>query len=100
MPENINYNVIKCEVNNGEDFVLELRVKYFLSEFNTSSGWTFNTQSGRPDKYQQGGKARSRYRGYRKCCLNVTHSEDKENQQAWKNTKCEAAINKCQCHYY
>ena len=103
LPENYQYKIIKCDDknNNGEEFDIEVRVnvttehgvKNFLAEFNSSSGCTFNCQSGRQDKHQDGGSARSRYRGYRKCCMNVSHSCDKENQQPGKNTNCPASIN-------
>ena len=31
--------------------------------------------------------------GYRKCCLNVSHSEGKESRQPGKITDCQASIN-------
>ena len=82
-------------------FDIELRVNVdsreglnkFLSQLNQSTQCTFNIQSGRQDKTQSGDNPRSSYRGFRKCCLNVSHSNDKENQQPGKNTKCEASIN-------
>ena len=102
LPKNFEYKIKTCDVTEHSEqnirFDIELRVnvesengvKSFLGEFNTSSGCTFNIQSGRQDKRQN---KRSRYRGYRKCCMNVAHCEDKENRQPGKNTNCEASLN-------
>ena len=84
---------IKCDMEIRVNVTNEANVKLFLSDFNTSSGCTFNCQSGRQDKRPNGNNARSQYRGFRKCCLNVTHCEGKENRQPGKNTECKASIN-------
>ena len=68
-------------------------VKTFLGDLNTSTGCTFNIQSGRPDRQGKGINPRCQYRGYRKCCMNVAQSENKENRQPGKNTNCEAGLN-------
>ena len=103
LPQGYEYQAVKCEVfNNDEEnpkFLTEFRVnvdteqelKSFISKFNTSSGCTFNIQSGRPDKKCD--TVRSSYRGFRKCCLKVCHKEDKENKQPGKNLGCKATLN-------
>ena len=58
-----------------------------------TTGCTFNTNSGRQDRRQDSDTARSRYRGFRKCCLNVSHKEGKENRQKGKNVECKANLN-------
>ena len=105
LPANYNYRIEKQEIkqsdHNNLQFDLEVRVnvktvngvKSFLSELNDSVGCTFNVKSGRPDRTQDSSTARSQYRGYRKCCMNVMSSEDKENRQPGKNTDCEAKLN-------
>ena len=105
LPENYEYKIITYKIEEQTEqnivFNVELRVnvkteqetKVFLSDFNTSSGCTFNIQSGRQDRHQDGNNARSKYRGYRKCCMNVSTSHDKENRQPSKNTDCKACIN-------
>ena len=75
LPERYNYKVEKCEVTDRDllnpKFLVEFRVdvdteqdlKTFLSDFNSSSGCTFNTKSGRQDRRQdsESDTARSRY---------------------------------------
>ena len=103
LPENYSYHVLQCNVVEVQtlSFYLEVRVNVesvdgvtqFLSDFNASSGCTFNQQSGRPDRKQDNSKSRSRIRGFRKCCMNIKDSVNKENLQPGKNTKCEAKFN-------
>ena len=106
LPDNYQYKIVTCSTTSGKsesdlNFEVEVRVnvstehnvRTFLNDFNLSSGCTFNTQSGRPDKRQDGDSARSKVRGFRKCCMNVAHGEDKENKQPGKNTDCQASIN-------
>ena len=93
----LNYNL---EHNNLQEmqFCLETRVdvgtqdnvKLFLSELNHSTGCTFNMQSGRQDR--QCDSHRAKYSGYRKCCMKVIKSGDREFQPG-KNTNCGAKIN-------
>ena len=102
LPPNYSYRIIKKDLKQGDpknlQFSLEVRanvdtvtkVKTFLSELNDSVGCTFNVQSGRPDRTQDTSTSRSQFRGYRKCCMNIMCSEDKENRQPGKNTKCKA----------
>ena len=86
--QNVKFDIeIRVNVNTQEG------VKLFLSQFNQSSQCTFNQQSGRPDKSESGTNPRSSYRGFRKCCLNVSHSDSKKDKQPGKNTKCEASLN-------
>ena len=103
-PQNYKYKSMS-DMSDSElsTFKVELRVnvkteegvKIFLNELNVSSGCTFNIQSGRPDKKSCENKKRSRskLRGFRKCAMNVSHSENKENLQPGKNTGCPASIN-------
>ena len=101
MPESYDYKIVSGSSRCLSHFEIEIRanvtteagVKQFLSELNVTSGCTFNTQSGRPDKRQDKNSSRSKLRGFRKCFMNVKHSEDKENQQPGKNTDCPASIN-------
>ena len=105
LPEGYEYKVIKCEVYNSDEtnpkFLTEIRanvnsqqdVKEFLSKFNSSSGCSFNVMSGRQDRRCDTAAAKARYRGFRKCCLNVCHKEGKENKQPGKNVACPASIN-------
>lgn len=102
LPEQYNYKVvvfnvkeqseqnIKCDIEVRVDVKTVPGVKTFLGDLNTSTGCTFNIQSGRPDRQGKGIKTRCQYRGYRKCCMNVAQSENKENRQPGKNTNCEA----------
>ena len=75
---------VSCEIELRVNVSSEENVKKFLSDFNTSSGCSFNVQSGRPDKNPKGDNARSQLPGYRKCCLNVSHCEGKDNQEKTK----------------
>ena len=83
------------------NFDMEVRVNVdskewvinFLAQLNQSTQCTCNIQNGRQDKAQSGHNARSSYRGFWKCCLNVSHNPDKENLQPGKNTQCQATIN-------
>ena len=105
LPEQYNYKVvafnvkeqseqnIKCDIEVRVDVRTVHAVKTFLGDLNTSTGCTFNIQSGRPDRQGSGVKPRCQFRGYRKCCLNVAQSEDKENRHPGKNTNCEAGFN-------
>ena len=105
LPEGYEYKVESCKVldDNSQNpkFCVEVRVNVdtdngvqsFLANFNTSSGCTFNIQSGRQDKRQDSDTSRSRYRGFRKCCMNVCHTEGKENRQPGKNVDCKASLN-------
>ena len=100
LPEAHNYKFLQyhLEQNNLQDnkFSLEARVdvctnvKLFLSELNHSRGCTFNMQSGRPDR--QCDSHRVKYSGYRKCCMKVIKSGDRELQSG-RNTNCGAKIN-------
>ena len=102
LPDDYDYKAIKCEVLNNEEtnpkFVTEFRVnvlteqelKTFLSKLNISSGCTFNVKQGRADK--KCNTSRTSYRGFRKCCLNVFHKEEKENRQPGKNLECKADL--------
>ena len=104
-PSDYQYKVVSHLVEENSvhniKFDIELRVNVdnregvtkFLSELNRSSQCTFNIKHGRQDKTQSEDSARSSYRGFRKCCLNVSHRSDKENQQPGKNTQCGATIN-------
>ena len=103
-PQNYQYKIIS-DISNSKvsAFKVELRVnveteegvKMFLNEFNVSSGCTFNIQSGRQDKKpsENNDRSRSKLRGFRKCSMNVSHNENKENLQPGKNTGCPASIN-------
>ena len=105
LPDNYNYKILGSNVGESESgdlkFNIEVRVnaatetevKTFLSDFNTSAGCTFNSKSGRTDKRGKGEHPRSVFSGYRKCCMNVAHCEDRGNQQPGKNTNCPAFIN-------
>ena len=84
---------VSCEIELRVNVSSKDNVKKFLSDFNTSTSCSFNMQSGRQDKHPKGDNARSQFRGYRKCCLNVLHREGKENRQPGKNTDCKASIN-------
>ena len=104
-PSDYQYKVVSHLVEENSvhniKFDIELRVNVdnregvtkFLSELNRSSQCTFNIKHGRQDKTQSEDSARSSYRGFRKCCLNVSHRSDKENQQPGKNIWCGATIN-------
>ena len=105
LPEQYNYKVvvfnvkeqseqnIKCDIEVRVDVKTVPGVKTFLGDLNTSTGCTFNIQSVRPDRQGKGINPRCQYRGYRKCCMNVAQSENKENRQPGKNTNCEAGLN-------
>ena len=94
--------VLKCELGElNEDnvkFTAEVRIncvseseeKVFLSDLNIKSGCIYNLAVGRQDKRQN---ARSLYRGFRKCCLNVTKFGDIPDQQPGKNTCCPSSLN-------
>ena len=84
---------IKCDIETRVDVETVSEVKTFLSELNTSTGCTFNVKTGRPDRQGQGLKPRIQYGGYRKCCMQVAHDENKENRHPGKNTNCEAGLN-------
>ena len=86
----MSYVSFDLEVRVGDS--TEDDVKKFLEDFNSSSGCTFNILSWRRDKRQVGGKAKSKLRGFRKCCLNVASSEKKAKQEG-KDINCEATIN-------
>ena len=102
LPDGYEYKILRC--NEGElkddnmSFTAEVRVncqteadvKQFLSDFNISSGCSYNMAVGRQDKRQEG---RSSYRGYRKCCLNVSKEGDRKDLQPGKNTVCPACLN-------
>ena len=68
-------------------------VKNFLEDFNTSSGCTFNIQVGRQDKTQDVATAKSEFRGFRKCCLNVCSKAGKLPKEKGKNVDCPSTIN-------
>ena len=97
LPDNYSYHVIQCNVGESQTlhFYLEVRVNVdsvdgvtqFLSDFNASSGCTFNQQSGRPDRKQDSSKSRSKIRGFRKCCLNIRDSANKENLEKIQNVR-------------
>ena len=102
LPKNFTYKILKyiCDENMFNfDLVFRVNVKTvsevnnFLSELNRSLGCSFNIRSGRPDRHQNNTAARSQLRGFRKCCLNVSDSENKENRQPGKNTNCQAKFN-------
>ena len=103
-PQSYEYKILSdMTSSNLSTFKVEFRVnvkteegvKAFLNELNVSSGCTFNIQSGRTDKKpsENNNRCRSRLRGFRKCAMNVSHSENKENLQPGKNTGCPASIN-------
>ena len=107
LPEDYLYKLISCEIVETDslpfldiNFDLEVRVNVtsedevtkFLQKLNMSSSCTFNIMSGRPDKKPDGPKARSKLRGYRKCCLNVKTLKGAKPQQAGKDTNCSACI--------
>ena len=107
LPGEFEYKFISYKIheNNFQDvkFTLETRVnvcdrnsvKMFLSKLNDSSCCTFNVQSGRPDRSSDSPSARRLMNGFRKCCMNVSSSEDKENKQPLqpgKNTNCGAKL--------
>ena len=103
LPANYEYKVVKFEMTEFEEdnihFTAELRVncesegevKVFLSTLNMSTGCTFNIASGRQDKRQDSG--RCKFRGYRKCSLNINKTGDKPDRQPGKNTACPASVN-------
>ena len=105
LPDQYSYHVVKFEVvsTNTSDlnFELETRVnvtavdevKHFLELLNGSTGCTYNIQSGRPDRIQDGAASRSKIRGFRKCCLNVSNNAEKKPKQEGKNTKCKSTVN-------
>ena len=105
LPDNYKYKVlshnvteysektISCDIEFRVNVTSEETVKTFLSDLNISTGCSYNIQSGRQDKRPTGDNARTQIRGYRKCCLNVSHCEGKENRQPGKNTDCKASIN-------
>ena len=71
-------------------------LKAFFQQFYETSGCTFNLKSGRQDRRSDCEKARSKLRGFRKCCMNVSDKQGKENRpslQPGKNTNCNAAFN-------
>ena len=70
-------------------------VKSFLGKLNESSGCTFNTKHGRPDKRPTGEKARTKICGYQKCSMNVhsNHQDPSRSQDPGKNTNCPASVN-------
>ena len=84
---------ISCDLEFRVNVNSEKEVKTFLSDLNSSTCCSFIIQSGRQDRRPKGDKARSSLRGYRKCCLNVSHSEGKESRQPGKITDCQASIN-------
>ena len=104
LPQQYSYRFIKCELEQENisttSFDIEIRlnvstdegVKTFLQDFNSSSGCTYNMMSGRQDRKQDGQHSRSKLRGFRKCCLNVSRN-GKRAKQAGKNTNCESTIN-------
>jgi hypothetical protein len=107
LPGEYKYKVIRYELheNNLNDvkFTLETRVnvcdksdvKVFLAKLNESSCCTFNVQSGKPDRSSDSATARRVLTGFRKCCMNIAGSEDKENKQPLqpgKNTNCGANL--------
>ena len=83
LPQNYRYKFIKFDIQqqSAKDikYNLETRVgvfteeevKVFLGNLNSSSGCTYNIQSGRRDKRKEGEHLRTIIRGFRKCCLNV-----------------------------
>ena len=86
LPDGYEYKILKCDEGGLQDdnmcFTAEVRVncqteadvKQFLSDFNISSRCSYIMAVGRQDKRQEG---RSSYRGYRKCCLNVSKEGDR-----------------------
>ena len=108
LPDKYEYKIVNHKMNHNDiqdiNFCLEIRVnvrdqndvKLFLSHLSESTGCTFNVQSGRPDRSSDSPTARSKYSGFRKCCMNVAGnagSTEKENRQPGKNTNCGAKIN-------
>ena len=104
LPEGYKYKIVQHSVIDQSSadvkFDADVRVnvktehelKQLLSEFNSSTGCTFNVMSGRPDKLPGGAGARCGYRGYRKCSMNVCGSDNRKSRQPGKDTKCEASI--------
>ena len=82
LPPEFDYLCIrqKSEKNQFAElkFTIEVRVNVtdkdgdqeFLSKLNTSSGCTFNSQSGEPDRFSGGMSARRLWSAFQKCCLN------------------------------
>ena len=68
-------------------------VKNFLEDLNISTDCTYNIQVGRQDKTQDGPTARSQFRGYRKCCLNVCSKTGTMPKEKGKNVDCPSTIN-------
>ena len=105
LPDNYKYKVlshnvteysdkeISCDLEFRVNVTSEESVKKFLSDLNISTGCSYNIRSGRQDKRPKGDNARTQISGYRKCCLNVLHSEGRDSRQPGKNTDCKASIN-------
>ena len=105
LPDNYKYKVvshnmteysekdISCDLEFRVNVTSEEAVKKFLSDLNISTGCSYNIQSGRQDKRPKGETKRTQISGYRKCCLNVSHSEGKDSRQPGKNTDCKDSVN-------
>ena len=89
----VNFNIqqqsskdIKFDLVTRVDVSSEEEVKVFLADLNCSTGCTYNIQSGRRDKKQEGEHSRTKIRGFRKCCLNVATADKKPKQEGKKSS--------------
>ena len=74
----------RVSVTNKED------VAKFFEEVYNATGTSFNMKSGRPDRNKES------FRGFRKCIMNVSHSEkSKKLQRPNLQRKCPATITFC-----
>ena len=74
----------RVNVTNKED------VAKFFEEVYNATGTSFNMKSGRPDRNKES------FRGFRKCIMNVSHSEkSKKLQRPNLQRKCPATITFC-----
>ena len=108
LPQNFKFKIKHLKINSQSEtnlsFESEIRVSVktesevnaFLAALNTSSGCTFNIMTGYQDKRQDAlsnGRALSKLRGFRKCCMRVAKEGETADLQPGKNTNCGAGIN-------